>query len=62
MKGTAWELHDEATKAKVIVLGSSVATKLFGTEDPIGRSIRVGRYPFRVLGVLDSKGGGSVQQ
>jgi putative ABC transport system permease protein len=56
VKGTAWEPHDEATKAKVIVLGSSVATKLFGTEDPIGRSIRVGRYPFRVLGVLDSKG------
>ena len=55
-RGTAWEEHDEATKAKVCVLGTTVATKLFGSEDPVGRSIRIGRYTFKVVGVLESKG------
>ncbi len=55
-KGAQWDEHDEATKAKVCVLGSTVATKLFGDEDPIGRSVRTGRYTFRVVGVLESKG------
>ena len=29
---------------------------LFGTEDPVGRTVRIGRYPYRVLGVLATKG------
>jgi putative ABC transport system permease protein len=56
VRGNEWDEHDEATKAKVCVLGSTVATRLFGTEDPIGRSIRIGRHSYRVLGVLESKG------
>jgi putative ABC transport system permease protein len=40
----------------VIVLGASVATKLFGTFDPLGQSVRVNRVPFTVVGVLASKG------
>jgi putative ABC transport system permease protein len=55
-RGVQWDEHDEATKAKVCVLGSTVATKLFGDEDPVGRSVRLGRYSFRVVGVLESKG------
>ena len=54
--GAQWDEHDEATKAKVCVLGSTVATKLFGDEDPVGRTVRTGRYTFRVVGVLESKG------
>jgi putative ABC transport system permease protein len=42
--------------ANVCVLGSSVADTLFGTEDPLGRTIRVGNIPFRVLGTLVAKG------
>jgi putative ABC transport system permease protein len=55
-RGSIWTEHDEATKAKVCVLGSTVADKLFGTADAVGQTIRIGRYPFRVLGVLESKG------
>jgi putative ABC transport system permease protein len=55
-RGAQWDEHDEATKAKVCVLGSTVATKLFGDQDPIGRTVRTGRYTFRVVGVLESKG------
>ncbi len=41
---------------KVAVLGSEVAQNLFEGADPIGQVIRVNRIPFRVLGVLESKG------
>jgi putative ABC transport system permease protein len=54
--GFAWEPHDEAVKAKVVLLGATVAKNLFGTEDPVGRTVRLGRYPYRVLGVLATKG------
>jgi putative ABC transport system permease protein len=55
-RGEMWTPSDEAVKAKVVLLGSSVATNLFGNEDPVGRTVRIGRYPYRVMGVLKSKG------
>ena len=42
--------------AKVCVLGSEVRKSLFEDEDPIGRILRIKRIPFRVIGVLESKG------
>ena len=55
-RGALWEAHDEVVKSKVVVLGSTVARNLFGAEDPVGRTVRLGRYPYRVLGVLATKG------
>jgi putative ABC transport system permease protein len=55
-KGSTWDVHDEAVKSKVVLVGATVAKSLFGNVDPVGRSIRIGRYPFRVVGVLASKG------
>jgi putative ABC transport system permease protein len=55
-RGALWEPQDEIIKSKVVVLGATVAEKLFGPEDPTGRSVRIGRYPYRVLGVLAPKG------
>jgi putative ABC transport system permease protein len=55
-RGEQWDDHDEATKAKVCVIGTTVATKLFGTQDPIGRTLRIGRHAYRITGVLESKG------
>ncbi|MFO0742864.1 MAG: ABC transporter permease [Labilithrix sp.] len=55
-RGAEWDEHDEATKAKVCILGSTVAEKLFGLEDPVGRSVRIGKHQWKVLGVLESKG------
>src|SRR5262249_45220155 len=54
--GEMWTEHDESSKAKVCVLGTTAVKHLFGDEDPIGRMIRIGRYPFRVVGVLEQKG------
>jgi len=55
-RGGPWGAHDEATKSKVVILGTTVARNLFGAEDPVGRAVRIGRYPYRVVGVLASKG------
>jgi putative ABC transport system permease protein len=55
-KGSPWTVHDEATRAKVVLLGATVAKNLFGSDDPVGQTVRIGRYPFRVLGVLQPKG------
>ncbi|MDD8020240.1 MAG: ABC transporter permease [Acidobacteriota bacterium] len=45
-----------ATAAKVCVLGSLVKQNLFEDEDPIGKTIRINKIPFKVIGVLESKG------
>jgi putative ABC transport system permease protein len=55
-KGELWHESDEIMKSKVCVLGTTVATSLFGTEDPVGRTIRIGRTPFRVIGVFAQRG------
>jgi putative ABC transport system permease protein len=55
-RGDMWTEHDEAVKSKVCILGSTAAKNLFGDEDPVGRTIRIGRYPYRIMGVLESKG------
>ncbi|MBI2620071.1 MAG: ABC transporter permease [Ignavibacteriales bacterium] len=40
----------------VCVLGSEVAEGLFPVENPIGKTVKVGNYPYRVLGVLEKQG------
>src|SRR5574340_104798 len=42
--------------AKVCVVGATVVKELFGARDPVGQVIRIRNMPFRVLGVLSSKG------
>jgi len=55
-RGALWTEHDELLKTKICIVGTTVVEKLFGGEDPIGRTVRIGRYPFRVVGVLEKKG------
>jgi len=40
----------------VCVLGNEVATGLFPREDPIGKSIKVRGYNYRIIGVLEKQG------
>jgi putative ABC transport system permease protein len=54
--GAAWQPHDELIKSKVLLIGATVARNLFGAEDPVGRTVRIGRYPYRVIGVMATKG------
>ncbi|BDU77920.1 ABC transporter permease [Mesoterricola sediminis] len=46
-------------QAKVCLVGTTVARNLFpGGDDPVGQTIRLGKVPFEVIGVLASKGAG----
>ena len=53
---------DVRSASRVIVLGKTVAEKLFAGVDPIGETIRVRNLPFRVVGVLSAKGQSMVGQ
>ncbi|MEX2175645.1 MAG: ABC transporter permease [Pirellulaceae bacterium] len=48
--------RDINSSAKVCVIGHTLVAKLFQTSDPIGETIRIKNIPFRVIGVLESKG------
>ena len=57
--GSFFSSLDVNSAAKVAVLGSTVNTQLFGEDaDPFGQIIRVRNQPFRVIGVMSSKGQG----
>ncbi|MFA6169646.1 MAG: ABC transporter permease [Candidatus Margulisiibacteriota bacterium] len=43
-------------RAKVAVLGKTVADELFGSTDPVGKAIRINRINFTVIGVMPEKG------
>ncbi len=44
-------------QAKVCVIGKTVKNNLFvNGEDPMGQMIRIGKMPFQIIGVLESKG------
>ena len=54
--GNFFTEKDMISRAKVAVLGQTVANQLFPNEDPIGQQIRIRNVPFKVIGVLTSKG------
>ena len=55
--GDMFSDHDVQTAAKVCVIGKTVVDNLFpGGENPVGKVIRFQKLPFRVVGVLKSKG------
>ena len=45
----------------VAVIGQTVATNLFGTGNPIGRTVKINHKNFRVIGLLPAKGSGGFQ-
>ncbi|MCW5731718.1 MAG: ABC transporter permease [Alphaproteobacteria bacterium] len=55
-EGRLFSERELALAEKVVVLGRTVAEKLFPDGGPIGQSIRIRSVPFLVIGVLESKG------
>jgi putative ABC transport system permease protein len=61
--GAFFTPQDVNTAAKVAVLGTVVADTLFGPDvDPTGQIIRIRNQPFKVIGVMTSKGQGPFGQ
>ncbi len=54
--GRGFQHEDSRNYSKVAIIGHTVAEELFGDLDPIGRVMRVGNIPFKVIGTLKSKG------
>jgi putative ABC transport system permease protein len=60
--GAGFDERDYAGAAKKAILGQTVREQLFGDADPVGASVRIGRVPFTVVGVLAAKGQGGFGQ
>lgn len=58
--GSFFSDRDCKTRAKVAVLGKTVADELFPYQDPIGARLRIRNVPFKVIGVLAEKGQSSM--
>ena len=54
--GHNFTTRDITNSAKVTIIGQTVATELFGDMNPIEKTIRVGGIPFKVIGILKTKG------
>jgi putative ABC transport system permease protein len=61
--GTFLTPTDVASSSKVCVIGTTVKGMLYPDgNDPVGEIIRIGKHPFKIVGVLTSKGQSSVGQ
>ncbi len=54
--GSFFTAADVRQGKKVIVLGKTVATQLFGESDPVGQTVRIRNVPVQVIGVMAPKG------
>jgi putative ABC transport system permease protein len=54
--GRVYTDDEDDSLARVVVLGSDVATDLFGNTDPVGKNIKLGKLRFRVIGVAVERG------
>src|SRR5690606_16419420 len=60
--GAGFDARDYNGGGKSVILGETVRRELFGDEDPVGQSVRIGRVPFTVVGTLEAKGQGGFGQ
>jgi putative ABC transport system permease protein len=54
--GQAFGASEVRGAARVVLLGQTVARNLFGSENPVGRTLRIKSQPFLVVGLLEAKG------
>lgn len=55
-KGVFFTDMEDKAAMRVAVLGAGVVKNIYGNDDPINSTIRIGKVPFKVIGVLESKG------
>ncbi|HEX5353465.1 MAG TPA: ABC transporter permease [Rhodanobacteraceae bacterium] len=52
VSGTGWASSDDDERARVAVITRKLADKLYGTAQAVGKNLRLGKYDFRVVGVI----------
>ncbi len=61
-QGAGFEDSDYKSGNKVVLIGETVRRELFGESEAVGESVRIGKTPFQVVGVLAEKGQGGFGQ
>jgi putative ABC transport system permease protein len=61
-RGRVFHDGDLRTSAKVCLIGETVRQSLFGSADPVGQTMRIGKLPCQIIGLLAPKGQGSFGQ
>ncbi len=56
LRGRFFSSTEDRLGRAVVILGYDSADRLFGSRDPIGRTVRVRDYPFQVIGVMEKQG------
>ena len=56
LNGSGFSQREVDSAANVCLIGLTVVENLFGSEDPVGKTVRIQNLPFRIIGVLSSKG------
>jgi putative ABC transport system permease protein len=54
--GSPFDDSDVRGATRVALLGQTVVKNLFGDEDPVGKTVRIGKSPYLVMGTLAAKG------
>ena len=54
--GRKFSMEDIRNAGNIAIIGKTVESELFGDVNPIGKTVRVGGVPFRVIGTLTPKG------
>jgi putative ABC transport system permease protein len=54
--GAVFSDQDIRSLAKVAIIGQTVVDELFPNENPLGQTIRIRNLPFKIVGILASKG------
>lgn len=60
--GRMYTEKELTSRDRVCVIGQTVADNLFPEGDPVGKTVRINKAPFRVVGALNSKGQSSMGQ
>ena len=56
VSGAFFSSRDLDSRSRVVVIGQTLVTNLFGDINPIGQTIRINKAPFKVIGVFEGKG------
>ncbi len=54
--GSFFDEHDDIALRRVAVIGAGIHRSLFGGQNVMGETIRIGNVPFEVIGIMESKG------